>query len=59
MMAGIPSQVGFDQENSHKKQTDKEIFDAFMRQICEMEPTQEDENSFRCVREREKREEMA
>ena len=38
-----------------KRQSDEEIFDAFMRQICEIEPTLEDENSFQSAREREEK----
>ena len=42
-------------EGVRKRQSDEEIFDAFMRQVCEIEPTLEDEDSFHRAREREEK----
>lgn len=55
MTMGDPSVESSDGGGFQKRQSDEEIFDAFMRQICEIEPTLEDENSFQSAREREEK----
>lgn len=44
-------------QSARKSQTDQEIFDAFIQQICEMDPSPEDEEVFRQARDREQKEE--
>ena len=53
MTMGDSSVESSDGGGFQKRQSDEEIFYAFMRQICEIEPTLEDENSFQSARERE------
>lgn len=55
MTMGDSSVESSDGRGFQKRQSDEEIFDAFMRQICEIEPTLEDENSFQSAREREEK----
>lgn len=42
-------------ELSRTRQSDEEIFGAFLQQICELEPTREDEAIFRAARDREEK----
>lgn len=44
-----------DGNSVRKRQSDEEIFDSFMRQICDIEPTVEDKKSFYRAREREEK----